>query len=488
MYKITGSITIALLFLLGACAKEPIPEVTETRAAAGSPAESTDAKLLKISKNLPGFGGMFFDDNGDLNIYLAEDVQNLSAASREERTTQAKAAIAAVFGEDFLTQGRSQRPRQSEKAPPSQSPRIILLKGDYEIGQLVEWQANMNRVLDLPGTVLTDLDERRNRVKVGIESSAPHKDVEAALDQLGIPRKAVVIEVTKPIKFQATLRSKFRSMPGGVQVEADTGVFAFKICTMGFNAIRSNVNGFVTNSHCTETQGDSEGTDFHQPDDPLFSGNKVGDEIADPTYSTGGACPSGRRCRFSDSAFIDYTISRGKDIARTTGWNNGSLTVSSSSPRLTIVGETSSWIDGSELDKIGRTTGWTYGRVNGTCQTINVEDSNVTLFCQHQVNRIPEQTHTMVDNGDSGSPVFRWLGSTVILSGILWGGPDDGSSFVFSPMDQIEQELGSLTTFNFPSPPPPPPQSCSGSEKCCGVVNPDGTCDGQCWPQNNPCP
>ncbi len=451
MCRIACAITIALLFILGACTKEPTARVTEIGTEAGSRAISTDAKLLKISEGMPGFGGMFFDEHGYLNIYLAEDVKNLSAASREERTTQAKAAITAVFGEEFLTQGRSQRPRQGEKTLPSQSPRIILLKGDYEIGQLVEWRASMSRVLELPGTVLTDLDERRNRVKIGIESSAPRKEVEAALDQLGIPRKAVVIEVTKPIRFHATLRSKFRSMPGGVQVEADTGVFAFNICTMGFNAIRSGINGFVTNSHCTDTQGGSESTDFHQPDDPLFSGNKVGDEIADPTYSTGGACPSGRRCRFSDSAFIDYTISRGRNIARTTGWNTGSLTVNSSNPRLTIVGETSNWVDGSELDKIGRTTGWTYGRVNGTCQTINVADSNVTLFCQYRVNRILGQTHTMSDNGDSGSPVFRWLGSTVSLSGILWGGPDDGSAFVFSPINQVEQELGPLTTV-FPTP------------------------------------
>ena len=74
---------------------------------------------------------------------------------------------------------------------------------------------------------------------------------------------------------------------------------------------------------------------FHQPDDPLFSGNPVGDEIADPNYFTGGMCPAGRRCRFSDSAFVDYSVERGRNIARTEGWNNGSLTISSSGPRLT---------------------------------------------------------------------------------------------------------------------------------------------------------
>ncbi|MCK4489471.1 MAG: hypothetical protein KAU23_04380, partial [Anaerolineales bacterium] len=49
-----------------------------------------------------------------------------------------------------------------------------------------------------------------------------------------------------------------------------------------------------------------------------------------------------------------------------------------------------------------------------------------------------------------GSPVFEWLGAYANLAGILWGGPDDGSSFVFSPMNQIEQELGALTTYDPP--------------------------------------
>lgn len=186
---------------------------------------------------------------------------------------------------------------------------------------------------------------------------------------------------------------------------------------------------------------------------------------------------------------IDYTVARGKDIARTTGWNNQSLTINAGDPRLRIAGETSTWIDGSGLDKIGRTTGWTYGRVNGTCRNINIINTNITLLCQYSVNRIPGHTHAMSDNGDSGSPVFRWLGSTVILSGMLWGGPDDGSSFVFSPMNQIEQELGSLTTFDFPQPPPPSGGLCPAGRKCCEweMVQGHPTCL-LCVPTNAQCP
>ena len=477
-------IIAALTVALANCAPATSPQIAEPLA---EPLMG-DADLLKVGGALPGFGGMFFDDEMNLNVYLVEDVQQVTGRSLENRTTQVRAAIEAAFGSDVLAQGGRRPSDRADGDALQQAPSINLVQGEYDIRQLVDWRAEIDRLLDLPGVVSTDLDERRNRLAVGIESSAARANVEAALERLGVPRDAVLIEEVKPVRFHATLRSRFRSMPGGVQIEADTGVFAFSTCTMGFNAIRSGVSGFVTNSHCTRIQGGSEDTDFHQPDDPWWTeGNKVGDEIADPAYSVGGTCPSGRRCRFSDSAFVDYTVSRGLNIARTTAWNTGTLTINDPRPRLLITGETSTWIDGSELDKMGRTTGWTYGRVAGTCRNINVADSDVTLFCQSSVNRISGQTHTMSDNGDSGSPVFRWLGNDVLLAGILWGGTDDGSSFSFSPMDRVEQELGSLTTFDFPSPPPPVLQ-CPNGQKCCGAVGPDGICDGQCWPQNNPCP
>jgi hypothetical protein len=33
-----------------------------------------------------------------------------------------------------------------------------------------------------------------------------------------------------------------------------------------------------------------------------------------------------------------------------------------------------------------------------------------------------------------------------------------------------------------------PPKRCSSKQQCCGTVNPDGTCDGTCWPKGLECP
>ncbi len=55
-----------------------------------------------------------------------------------------------------------------------------------------------------------------------------------------------------------------------------------------------------------------------------------------------------------------------------------------------------------------------------------------------------------VGGGDSGSAVFRITGvNTVELSGILWGGSSGGTSFVYSPLANVQRgdsELGDLIT------------------------------------------
>ena len=65
------------------------------------------------------------------------------------------------------------------------------------------------------------------------------------------------------------------------------------------------------------------------------------------------------------------------------------------------------------------------------------------LLCQNFV----EDDDVIVQGGDSGSPVFRIEGGTnVTLLGNLWGGNSSGTLFVYSPLSNIEGELGALQT------------------------------------------
>jgi len=146
----------------------------QVRGASQEPArmETHDDLLIRVEKYVSGFGGMFIDSNGQLAVYLLDAAQ-LDAT---------RSAIEAVFG-------------------PSRVPAagIRAIEGQYAVSQLKTWTERAGAVLKIPGVTMVDLDEAKNRVKIGVESSSQMPAVEKALSSLSIPRKAVSIEVTGPI-------------------------------------------------------------------------------------------------------------------------------------------------------------------------------------------------------------------------------------------------------------------------------------------------
>jgi hypothetical protein len=363
-----------------------------------------DDELSRMADEIPGFGGLFYDEEGFPHVFL---------------TDVGRAPEVNALG-----------------------PAVRVHKGQFDFRQLRQWKDSLVDVLALPGVVLLDADESKNRVRIGLDKEAAGGAaknlgaVHAALAKARVPADAVVFEEVEPIHNLATLRDRVRPVPGGVQI-----AFGGFVCTKGFGANRAGIAGFVTNSHCSGTQGGVQSTVMYQ--NTNSSSNRIGIETADPTYFTGGSCPVLRRCRFSDSAFARYDSSSLRQfgrIARTTGV--GSLTVSTTAPRFTITGTASSPSVGQTVNKMGRTTGWTRGLVASTCVNVNVSGTNITQLCQATVN-------AGVAGGDSGSPVFTasTTGTTATLVGILWGGSTSGTLFVMSPYGQIVTELGALTVF-----------------------------------------
>jgi hypothetical protein len=104
---------------------------------------------------------------------------------------------------------------------------------------------------------------------------------------------------------------------------------------------------------------------------------------------------------------------------------------------------------------------------------VNVSGSNVQQQCQTLVTN---NSANIVGAGDSGSPVFQITsGDNVTLIGILWGG-GGSTQFVFSPLKNIQDELGGVTaTFDGSGggtggggdPPPPPPCVPRGNSGKC---------------------
>ena len=128
-------------------------------------------QLLKVAEEVPGFGGMFYDGNGNLNIYLLDPNQ----ASDIGR------AVAALNSD--LASGQ-----------------VKVLRGQYGYLQLREWYWQSGKLLRLKGAVFMIIDETRNRVVFGVdkENAEVREHVERKLAQLPVPCEAIVIEETDP--------------------------------------------------------------------------------------------------------------------------------------------------------------------------------------------------------------------------------------------------------------------------------------------------
>ncbi len=374
------------------------------------PFASMDQELAQMNREIPGFGGLFYDRAGRATVYLTDpgDARALGVLGRGVR----------------------------------------VLRGEFEFRDLLAWRQDLRpAVLGLPGVVLLDVDEATNRVRVGVRAerlatTRLRLAVEAA--RRGIPGQALRIEAADPIFEVATLQDQFRPVPGGVEIASGNQFQGFSICSLGFNAVRDGVPGFVTASHCTDRQGGVESTRFLQPFG-IFA-TAIATETVDPEYLRRiPGCPGGRYCRYSDSAFAAYDSSDLSDfgqIARTTARDSsaGPLTIDSAHPTFSITSTSSSAV-GEEVDKVGRTTGWTYGTVTATCVDVAVSGTHFEQLCQDTV-------AAGVGPGDSGSPAFAWDGGdSVSLRGIVWGSNQAGTLFVYSPFANVvrSDELGALT-------------------------------------------
>jgi hypothetical protein len=389
------------------------------------PMNPVDDELVQMGRAIPGFGGLFYDAEGYPNVYL--------------RDIKASPALSAL-----KSWGKGE---------------VRVLQGQYDFAQLVAWKRALRpAVLGQPGVVFLDADETRNRVVVGIDAARAKSldtgGLDKALALKGVPREAVLYQEVPAIReltgvwtdkakkpATSTIQSSTRPVPGGVQIIFLDLPLAY-FCTAGFNAYLDGDFGFVTNSHCTKTRGAVDGTPYAQGNDPF--GATVATEIADPAYFTGDPCPNGYQCRYSDSSFAQYNTpslgSLGK-LAKTSsrGPLVGSITLKPPTSRFSI-SATASALEGQTVNKIGVTSGWTYGPIVATCVDIAVTGTTNGLLCQNVV-------RAGSDHGDSGSPVFSWTtGANVKLLGILWGGGTSNGQqvFAYSPIENIQQELGAL--------------------------------------------
>lgn len=426
--RVLPNLVVALMTLIGGAAMNS-GELAFAQTSSPQSVQTLDDQFSAVAKQVPEFGGMFLsDDQATLYVYLTNPARDKIAAVR--------AAIVNVFG---------------DKVVPKNG--ISARRGSFGFEQLREWyRAMVGPVLRAPGVTMTDIDEAKNRLSIGVQKESDKAAVGRLLEAAKIPTGAVNFLVTDRVAPVATLQGHQRPTVAGYQIAYAASSTTFVECSLGFTARSGATTGFVTASHCTKAPWAVDGTPFNQP--TVIPVNYIGAEAVDPP---GFTCPptyQGSMCRWSDSVFVPYAPGVPSGFAligRTTGisssWLTPNVTINNSKPTFGLVGPPSQpFLTGLALNKVGMRSGWSQGTISNTCVDFAWTPlNNAQLLCQYVVHC---STNACAVEGDSGSPVFRVTNSVrgySELYGILWA-RFFGSHvwLIFSPITGIQADLGQL--------------------------------------------
>lgn len=378
---------------------------------------------------MPGFAGYYFDADERLVIRLVDPSMRDSARER---------ALDALVrsGRELLTR--------------SGSPLTVLFaEARYSFGELAGWRDSLyqHAFTRMQGVVSLDLNEAENRVVVGVLNDETGELVQQLASSFRIPVDALVIErgsYDRPT--QHSLHSRIRPFMGGSRI-GPSG------CTLSFAARQNGQAVLLTAGHCSSTWHQTDGGVIQQPYYTPGSSYSIFDApFGAEIFEDDGYVLWGTTYRLADVSVYDTlgTVGMSNElvflvgrIAKPTqrlwgGYNAaGALTIDSTDSFLEIHGGISTQVDGELVDKIGITTGWTYGQVDGTC--VDRTKGSTKLLCQ-------AYAHINAEQGDSGAPVFKYYGRMEIsLMGIVWGKNDNHETIgFFSDLEQIEAEIGSF--------------------------------------------
>ncbi|WP_423928892.1 hypothetical protein [Candidatus Palauibacter sp.] len=269
----------------------------------------------QASATIPGgFGGAYQDGNGGTVVWLKDP----------SKSTVALDALMGFQPADVKDYHRVSRGG------------VTFAQGTYDWRDLNVW---FKRAISVwrDGVVGMDIDERTNRIWIGVTNTAIEDDLRTALAGENVPAGAVTIEhhsgivpsrgvpsreyPTVPTEAQTmTLRSNFDPPYHSGILQQGTGVPA--ACTMGaIVRLTSSKNGFLTTSHCTDVMFRDDGNDHYQP--TPTGGDNIGEEYDDHGRIQHDSCEVGESCRLSDAALVEFDDADDGDdrghIARTTG-------------------------------------------------------------------------------------------------------------------------------------------------------------------------
>jgi hypothetical protein len=396
----------------------------------GPQVKSYDAELEGLVDEIHGFGGMFVE-NGRLHVYTK------AGRSLDGRELDVL--------ENFLT-NRIVSGTRPERGVSD----VVILSARYDYRQLRAMYGTANDITsELPITI-SDIDERHNRISIGLLNAEAVEYARVMVRRAGIPDDAIVLEVVPPTVIQATLTDFVRpTLPG-------TRIFAPYGCTLsvsGYRMIGDFWSGwyidytqpyFITNSHCTSVYVGYDGSTAGQP----TLSSPIGFEIADPVPFTNAQepdCPVSRNCRWSDAALFQYDP--GVSVSFPNVPNVSGLTITGTRP---IAGSGVPWFlwNYHPVRMIGSSSGQTTGAMTNTCVRVPVYIGSayqgVDMLCQYQA------TYSSM-GGDSGAPILSQESDPEVgFYGVHWGiqySPGSGSVLyaTFSPHSSMRNELANAS-------------------------------------------
>jgi hypothetical protein len=178
------------VFVVGLCTQAallagcPGPGITDSeegkpveKTATAAPRPGLDGVFTEIGVDVPAFGGMFFEDDGQtLVVHVTELTPGIEA--------EIMASIQRVLGDD---------PRFQQAA-------IELRECEYTFLQLAAWHDELSPLaMAEEGVVFSDIDEQSNRLRFGVETADAQGRTEELMAGLDIPEEAVIFEITDPV-------------------------------------------------------------------------------------------------------------------------------------------------------------------------------------------------------------------------------------------------------------------------------------------------
>lgn len=316
---------------------------------------------------------------------------------------------------------------------------------EFTFRELVEVKETVwTTVAGIDGFVFLDLNEKTNRVEVGVENAdtaafdaalrpliasgavriipnvgrleatqMPPRDPDGTADDTE-PTREPFCEPGEPCDpggggppgggGSATLQDEHRPLVGGTRMSFE----GEGPCTLTVPGWLNNQNGFLTNSHCSSVTGSASGQRAYQPLQSVSPG-RVGIEAFEMPWTANltSNCPSGGECRFAD---VTWVFSQPSYAQVSPGVVADAPKSSNAPPRrsrdIAVVSRHyPPYVlpkAGDRMGYVSQRTGRRTGEIGRTCLTVEAEPDKYYL-CQMEFTLTDG---SQIEPGDSGAPVF----------------------------------------------------------------------------------